>query len=616
MAVYNPVNHHPFVNYDDDAYVTENPHVQAGLTWGTITWAFTSTEHSNWHPLTWLSHALDCQLFHLNPTGHHFTSLLIHAVNAAFLFLLLAWGTKRAWPSLFVAALFALHPINVESVAWIAERKNVLSTFFFFFAIACYGWYAQKPNWKRYLSVVAAFALGLMAKPMVITLPFVLLLLDYWPLGRTRTAVGVPRVSPHLRDLGKGPRKAAPVFTSKLVAEKLPLLLLSLASALITMQAQSGGAIRSTLQFPLSVRIENAIVAYAMYLWKMVWPARLAPLYPHPGNSLAFWQMFLSLLLLANISVLVWHFGRAPGSARKGDIPTAPVRGYLLVGWLWFLGTLVPVIGLVQVGDAAMADRYAYVPLIGIFVIVVYGIAGLAAALAESRKLNPALTIALAVCVLIALTFATEHQLSYWSSSYDLWSHALAVTQNNYIAEDNFGGALVLQGKINEAYPHFRQAAIINPYDPMSHFNLGAYLQDSRQLQDAIQQYQYVIQLTSDAGLLASTYANLGSALRDLGEDEKARASYDQALRLNSNQFNAYLGLGHLLEKQGQHDRAIAAYSHSVELRPTDDGYFSLGRLLQAAGRTNDAVAAYQAALKLNPGLKEAQAALNALVSH
>jgi tetratricopeptide (TPR) repeat protein len=589
LAVYNPVNRHPFVNYDDPSYVAENPHVQAGLTWDTVKWAFASTEHSNWHPLTWLSHALDCELFHLNPAGHHFTSLLIHAVNAAFLFLLLVWGTRRFGPSLFVAACFAIHPLNVESVAWIAERKNVLSTFFFFLAIAAYGWYVQRPSWRRYLAVFGAFALGLMAKPMIITLPFGLLLLDYWPLGRV------------------GSKSQNRVSIPKLVVEKIPLFALSAGSAVITMYAQSGGAIRSTMQFPLAVRVENAAVAYAMYLWKTIWPARLAPLYPHPGNSLAFWQMLVALLVVANISVLAWHFRDGHDKQSQGvDIAE---RGYLLVGWLWFLGTLVPVIGLVQVGDAAMADRYAYIPLIGILVMIAFGVSDFI----RARKLSVATCAIPAACALIVLSFATRHQLSYWDSSYDLWAHALAVTKNNYIAEDNFGGALVLQGKTNEAYPHFREAALINPYDPMSHFNLGAYLQESGQLKDAIQQYQYSIQLTSDAGLLASAYANQGSALRDLGEDQKARESYDEALRLNPQQFNAYLGLGRLLERQGKLDEAIDNYSRSVSLRPTDEGYFCLGRGLQVEHRNAEAMAAYQSALKINPGYEEAQQALNSL---
>ncbi len=539
LALYNPVNRHPFVNYDDDRYVTENPHVRNGVTWDTIAWAFAAMEQGNWHPLTWLSHALDYQLFHQNATGHHFTSLLIHAANAVLLFLLLIYATGRVGPSLFVAALFALHPINVESVAWVAERKNVLSTFFFFAALIAYCWYARKPDWRRYLVFTVMFAFGLMSKPMIITLPFVLLLLDYWPLSRIQgSPVGTPPI--------------AQARLSKLVVEKLPLLALSTASAVVTMQAQkAGGAVRSTTQFSLGVRLENALVAYATYLWKMIWPAHLAPLYPHPGNSLAAWQVVMSALVLLAVTGAVVRFRS---------------KRYLLTGWLWFLGTLVPVIGLVQVGDQAMADRYAYITLIGIFVMIAWG----AADLADSRKIGLGALIIPAACVLLALSFVTNRQLGYWSSNYDLWTHALAVTDRNFIAQNNLGGALLLLGKPDEAYAHFQAAAEINPNDPMSRSNLGAYLQEHGKLSEAMEQYDRTIRLTSDAGLLAATYANLGTAYRKLGEDDKARDSYDQALRLNPNQSNAYLGLGQLLEKQSQLDDAIHNYSKSLELRPTD----------------------------------------------
>jgi len=579
LAVYNPVNRHPFVNYDDDRYVTENAHVRAGLTWDTFVWALTSTEQSNWHPLTWMSHALDCQFFHLNAAGHHFTSLLIHAVNAMLLFLLLAVVTQRIWPSLLVAALFALHPVNVESVAWVAERKNVLCTLFFLLTLGAYGWYAQKPHWTRYLAVLALFAAALASKPMAITLPFVLLLLDWWPLKR---------------DTGNASPQRSWAW---LACEKIPFLLLSAGSAIITLQAQqSGGAVRSTLQFPLGVRLQNAVVAYAMYLQKAVWPVRLAPLYPHPGGSLSAWQIALSAVVLFAISAAVLKL---------------PSRRYLAVGWLWFLGTLVPVIGLVQVGDAAMADRYAYIPLIGIFVMLTWGISDLAVA----YHFGLAWRVVPAVCVLVALGLATTRQLSYWSSNYDLWSHALAVTRKNYIAENNLGGALVLLGRAAEACPHFEAAAEINPRDPMSHFNMGACLQDGGNLNGAIQQYHTTIELTSDRLLLASAYANQGTAYRDLGDDRDARDSYDQALKLNPAQFNAYLGLGRLLEQAGNLTEAIANYTQSVELRPTDEGYIFLGRALQAAGRRQEALAAYQAALKIAPASAEAQQAVDALTA-
>ncbi len=581
LALYNPVNRHPFVNYDDDRYVTENPHVRNGLSWDTITWAFTAEEQGNWHPLTWLSHALDWQLFHQNPTGHHFTSLLIHAANSVLLFLFLIYSTGRIGPSWFVAALFALHPINVESVAWIAERKNVLSTFFFLAALMAYCWYARKPGWRRYLVFAGLFVLGLMSKPMVITLPFVLLLLDYWPLSRVQGSP-VDAEVPQLSFL-------------RLLVEKMPLFALSAASAVITMQAQqAGGAMRSTAQFSLAVRLENAVVAYATYLWKIIWPLHLAPLYPHPGDSLPLWQVVISLLVLVAVTAAVLRFRS---------------RRYLLTGWSWFLGTLVPVIGLVQIGDQAMADRYAYIPLIGIFVMIAWG----AADLADSRRIGFSARIVLGACVLLVLSFVTYRQLAYWSSSYDLWTHALAVTDKNFIAQDNLGGALLLLGKPDEAYPHFQAAAEINPNDPMSRSNLGAYLQAHGHLAEAIEQEKRVITLTSDAGLLASTYANLGSAYRQLGEDEKARDSYDQALRLNGNQSNAYLGLGDLLERQNRLDEAIKNYSRAVELRPTDTGFLLLGRALERAGRPAEALAAYQAALKLSPDMPEAQHAVDAL---
>ncbi len=584
LVLYNPVNRHPFVNYDDDRYVAENPHIQNGLGWDTFTWAFASTEQANWHPLTWLSHALDYRLFHQNPTGHHFISLLIHAANAVLLFLLLAFATGRIGTSLFVALLFALHPINVESVAWVAERKNVLSTFFFLAALGAYGWYAQKPHWQRYLTVAGLFALGLLSKPMVITLPFVLLLLDYWPLGRIG---GSPPSAVRTTQLSK----------SRLLAEKLPLLALSAASAAITMQAQqAGGAMRSTAQFSLGVRLENAVVAYAMYLWKMIWPAHLAPIYPHPGDSLAIWQAAVSAMVLLAVTGVVLQFRS---------------KRYLLTGWLWFLGTLVPVIGLVQVGDQAMADRYAYIPLIGIFVMIAWGVVDLA----DSRQAGIIPRAIPAACVLLAVSVATHRQLSYWSNNHDLWTHALAVTDNNFIAQDNLGGALLLIGKPDEANSHFRAAAEINPRDPMSRSNLGAYLQEHGHLDEAIEQYKRVISLTSDPGLLAAAHANLGTAYRTLGADEQARESYDQALRLNSGQSSAYLGLGQLLEKQNKLDEAINNYSRSVELRPTDKGFVLLGHALESAGRRAAALAAYQEALKLSPDMAEAQHAVDTLAA-
>ena len=580
LALYIPVTSHPFVNYDDDRYVTENAHVRQGLTAATFKWALVSTEQANWHPLTWMSHALDCSLFRLNAGGHHVTSLVLHAVNVVLLFLLLMRATGRFGPSLFIAALFALHPIEVESVAWVAERKNVLCTTFFLLTLGAYGWYARKPGWMQYLAVAALFAAGFASKPMVITLPFVLLLLDYWPLQRfsgSTAGSSIPTLS-----------------WPRLALEKIPLLALSAASAVITMRAQqSGGAVRSAAEFSLGTRFGNAIYSYAMYLWKMLWPLRLAPLYPHPGNSLAVWQVLVATLVLVGVTVVVIKFHS---------------RRYLLVGWLWFLGTLVPVIGLVQVGEAAMADRYAYIPLIGIFTMIAFAADDWAA-----RRGRSALSVVAATAVLIALAALTYRQIGYWKCNVDLWSHTLAVTENNFVAEDNLGGAFILENKEEEAHPHFEAAARINPRDPMSHANLGTYFQTHNRMREAIAQYEAAVALTSDPALLAQTYANMGASHWALGENGQAQTNFEQALRLNPSQFNAWLGLGLLAEKRGKPGEAITDLSRSVELQPTAEAFFHLGRLLAEMGHAPEAIDAYQRALQLSPQLTEAQQAIDSL---
>jgi Flp pilus assembly protein TadD len=582
LALYNPVSRHPFINYDDDRYVTENPHVRAGLTSDSVSWALTSTDQGNWHPLAWISHEIDVSMFRLNPAGHHLSSVLLHALNAILLFLLLVRATARAGPSLVVAVLFAVHPINVESVAWIAERKNVLCTFFFLLTLLAYGWYARKPCWHRYLAVLAAFAAALASKPMAVTLPFVLLLWDYWPLGRVHRANSKSAIPPSYS-------------WAQLVIEKIPLFALSAASAVITVYAQrAGGAVRSIAQFSFGVRVENAICAYATYLWKMVWPLRLALVYPHPGASLVAWRVVTSALVLIAISAAVYRLRE---------------RRHLPVGWLWFLGTLVPVIGLVQVGDAAMADRYAYIPLIGIFIVITFGAGDFAA----SRNVGAIWQGVPATAVIVLLALLCHRQIEYWESSEGLWAHALAVTQNNFIAEDNLGGALVLAGNPEEAFPHFKAASQINPQDPMSRMNIGAYLQSHGHVDEAITQYKTAIGLTSDAGLRSQAYANLGGAQRALGEDEAAQKSFDEALRLNPNQPNAWVGKGLMAQRQGRLDEAIADFSRGVALQPTGEHYLDLGRCLQQAGRLAEAAGAYRRALKLSPNSMEAQQALDEL---
>ena len=603
FAVYSPVIRHPFIfNYDDDGYVINNSHVQAGLVWKTVAWAFTSTEYSNWHPVTWLSHALDCQLYGLNPAGHHVTSLALHVLNVMLLFLLLERATGAAGRSLLVAGLFALHPFNVESVAWIAERKNVLSTLFFLLALGAYGWYAVRPSVKRYVVVAALFLLGLAAKPMVITLPFVLLLLDYWPLRRIRGWSG-PSSRKFEGGLGGGigggdqEMRSAPVNLgaplavsqapfSRLVLEKLPLLALSAADAVVTIFAQrSYGAMH--LVVPVWVRLENAVYAYAMYVWKGFWPARLAVFYPYSA-ALAGWQLGLAALFVVTVSALVWRERMS--------------RPYLVTGWLWFLGTLVPVIGLIQVGEQAMADRYAYIPMMGIFVMGVWG----AADLAESRRISFPSRVKTAAVVLIIFALFTREQIRYWQSAYDLWLHTVNVTKDNFFAEENLSAALMMSDHSEEALPYLRNAVRIRPRDAGGHLNLAACLALNSQRQEAIAEYELAISLGPDPKMLIGAYRTLGKLYGEIGNYPKARESYEQALRIDPQDVNAKSGLDGI---------DFSEALRNVAESPSSQGYLRLGQLLQQRGRLSEARTAYEQALHLNPKLEEAQKALRALHS-
>jgi len=581
LALYNPVSRHPFVNFDDDRYVTNNLHVRAGLTWSTITWAFTTTDLANWHPLTWISHALDCQIFQLNPAGHHYTNVLLQAADVVLLFLLLQWTTGFTWRSLMVAALFALHPINVESVAWVSERKNMLSMLFFLLALWAYGWYARKPKAGRYLAVALLFALGLMAKPQIVTFPFVLLLWDYWPLQR---------MFPAQREEAPGtPERPSPRPFSWLVLEKLPLMALSAASAVITIKVQkAGGAVRTVMENPVSVRLENAVVSYARYVKKAFWPSHLALLYPHPGDSLKMWLVAASVLFLLLVTALVL---------------AAPRRRYLAVGWFWFLGTLVPMIGLVQVGEAAMADRYAYLPFLGLFIMVCWGVADWA----EQRHI-PARWVAIpGLAGLVALAAVTHRQLDYWGDNLTLWSHTLQVTGKNFVAEDNLGGALIQLGRISEAMPHFQRSAEINPRDPVANLNLAINQQQHGQLREAIDLYQKVLLMTGDTILRSDALSYLGSAYRRLGSYGEAEQNYEAALRLAPENNHAWVGLGLLAQRNGDFRQAADHFSRAVAIQPTDVGYVLLGRALELSGHHAEAEVAYQEAQRISADFAKAQ---------
>ncbi len=517
VALYYPVRTHPYVNYDDNVYVTDNAHVKDGLTWDTVTWAFVTNHGGNWHPLTWISHALDVEMYDLAPGGHHQTSMLLHALNAALLFWVLLRATGYAGRSFMVAVLFAVHPINVESVVWIAERKTVLSMTFFLLALGAWRWYAAKPHVLRYAWVAVLFALGLMAKPQIITFPFVLLLWDYWPLRRMAFAGKKSRTSD---TSASGPPQKS--FWA-LVLEKLPLLAIAAASAVLTMKAQrASGAVLSLGATPLSIRLSNGLVSYVKYLMNAFWPTGLAPMYPHPGDSLRAWQVYGALLVLLTITLLVVERRRRP---------------YLLVGWLWFLGTLVPMIGLVQVGRQAMADRYAYLPLIGIFIMVCWGVADLSQPSQETAgmghpRLPAALLPAMSIVVVLALSLVARRQIGYWANNVILWTHTIQVTPPNYVAQDNLGGALMVHKRLDDAIVHFREAAAIHPVDPISAFNIGFYDQEHGDFYDAIGQYKRAIILTTSPSVKIQAWNDMGFAYRSLGNTQQARECFEAAKNL------------------------------------------------------------------------------------
>jgi tetratricopeptide (TPR) repeat protein len=559
-----------FVNYDDQAYVTENRHITGGLRAESVAWALRAFEAGNWHPLTWISHMVDCQVFGLAPRGHHATNLFLHALGSVLAFLSLRSLTGRTEASALVAVLFALHPLNVESVAWISERKNVLSTVFWFLALGAYGSYARRPSVGRYLLVALCLALGLLAKPMVVTLPCVLLLLDVWPLRRV--------------SLGSA---EAPSRMRTLVLEKLPLLLLSLLSSVLTVLAQSsGGAVTSLEAIPLSSRVPNAIVSYAEYLWKMLWPSGLAAFYPHPGASAA-WRVAVSALVLLAASALA--------------LRQASRRPFLLVGWLWYLGTLVPVIGLVQVGSQAMADRYAYVPLVGIFVLLAF------AADEAGGGTTRGVLRAAAAAWLLALGLLTARQARFWHDSRSLFEHALAVTRKNYVAETNLGLVYAKELHWEEAVAAFRRALAIRPGHAEARGNLGVALAKLGRVDEAIPHLERALRYDPGSAL---NHANLGLALR--GRDRaRALEHMRRAVELKPDFMEAHLNLGAALLDAGQAGEGQAAFEAALRIDPgSAAAHFRLGAILLEHGRPEEAAPHLEEALRIDPGLAGARNSL------
>jgi tetratricopeptide (TPR) repeat protein len=536
LAVYLPAAQHGFSLYDDGDYVAENRVVQNGLTWAGIKWAFTTWHASNWHPLTWISHMADCQLFGLNAGMHHCVNLLFHAANAVLLFALLLRMTKAIWPGAFVAALFAWHPLHVESVAWIAERKDVLSTFFGLLTLLCYARFVeeskvQSPKSKKFYALaLLMFALGLLAKPMLVTLPFVLLLLDCWPLQRFQ-------ISDFKLQIFLG-----------LAFEKIPFFLLAAGSCIVTFLAQhNGGAVVSIEKVSFHYRLENTPFAYALYLWKMIWPAKLAVIYPL--LTITTRALIISTAVLVLISAAAWVVrGRAP---------------YLLVGWLWFLGTLVPVIGIVQVGSAALADRYTYFPLVGIFIAIAFSVRDLAARFQIPKII---LTVT-AVLILAACLILTHEQLDYWRDDESLFRHAIAVTKNNDVAHTNLGVALQKEGRNAEAMAEYRKALQIAPERVEIHNDLANLLDEAGKPDEALAEYQEALRLDPDA---TPAHNNLGVLLVELGRFDDAMKQYAESARLDPSDWHAPYLTGKALLQQGRDAEAIAFFRKAVSLNPEE----------------------------------------------
>lgn len=572
FVVYGQVKDHAFIDFDDYEYITENPHVRSGLNADNIVWAFTSYHSNNWHPITWISHMADAQIFGLNPAGHHLVNVFFHILNSILLLLLLRRLTGDLWTSAFVAALFALHPLHVESVAWAAERKDVLSTFFWLLTTWMYVRYTETPDWKRYSMIMLFFTLGLMSKQMLVTLPFVLLLLDYWPLGRIAGKEG------QKRDTGKSRPLAASRETliGRLILEKVPLFSLALIAAIIVFVVQQrSGVLYSLTPFPFQIRLENALVSYAGYMGKMFWPFSLAVFYPHPLHNLALWKVLGAAgLLIAVSAAVIWKGRRYP---------------YLITGWFWYLGTLVPVIGLVQVGVQAMADRYTYIPLIGLFIMIAWGGRDLVSFLARQqlivtkhdpqvgavptpgrpkrpvkteqgprlprKDVNPSaisaspqgeifvpapIVFVLTMAVLIILSFLTWKQVGYWRDNVTLYARAAQVVPDNYWAYNNLGAALASRGEIDTAMTWFAASLKVMPSYPGANQNMAAALYTQRRYEEAVPLLERALKLQPRNPEL---HVTLGAVLLKMGKNIEAAAHFQEALNLRPGDGNAAAGL-------------------------------------------------------------------------
>jgi len=571
LAIYAQVIGHQFIALDDPTYIKENQMVNHGVTRAGLAWAFTTFHAANWHPLTWVSHMIDCQLFDMNAGLHLLVNAVIHAANTLLVFWFLLRTTGARWQSALVAALFALHPLHVESVAWASERKDTLCTFFGFLSLIAYVRYAEAPSISRYAWVAITLALGLLAKPMLVTWPFLMLLLDYWPLGRWQSAK----------------RKVQRGELAKLILEKIPLFVFAAASAATTLIAQSrGGAVRTLVHEPVALRLSNALVSYTKYLFLTFWPKDLAVYYPLAPTGILAWQIVGAAFLLIGITVFC-------ASQRK-------IRPYLIVGWLWFLGTLIPVIGLVQVGGQTMADRYFYIPSIGLFIVVVFGLADIA----NTWRVAPSLGAGIAGAVLLVFASLTNAQIQRWRDSFSLFEHTLAVTPPNLHIEYNLGMALGASGRYDEATAHFEKALEIDPnfYDGLVGMGVSRTLQGK--MPQGIEYFQDAIRSQPDA---PKAHTQLAQALWKQNRDEAALEEMQRALQFAPKDADIRANYGLALELVGRLPEAIEQLHEALRLNPNNaEAHANLGLALLASGKARESIPEFEAALRLKPELKGA----------
>ena len=566
VAVYWRVYNYDFVRYDDGKYVTANTNIQSGLNGKSFSWAFTTGYFGNWNPLTWLSYMLDWQLFGSNPGGFHLTNLIFHIINTLLLFLVLKRMTGVLWQSAFVAALFALHPLHVEAVAWVSGRKDVLSTFFWLLTMAVYMWYVKQPRVYRYLLVLLFFMMGIMAKPMLVTLPFVFLLLDYWPFDR------IKRVDWKT--------------ISQLILEKIPFIILAVVFSVIAFFTQrNAGAITEFNDFGLRFRLYNALISYVKYMEKMFWPSRLSVYYPHPGENVSILYALISAVLLLAITIFVLRLAKN--------------HRYLFTGWFWYLGTLLPVIGLVQVGPHAMADRYSYITLTGLFIIIAWGLPELLGKWVSASPQRKIVLWEFSLIVIFALTVCAYIQTQYWKNSMSLFEHSLRVTENNYLMIDNYASILVEQGRLDEAIGWCKESLRINPDSAVGHNNLGGALLQAGRVRQAIDCFRSAIKCNPD---FLQANLNLADSLEKQGNFEEAVSYYKQAIRIAPDNAQAFLGLAITLTKLQKFDQAIEPFDKAIKLEPANisaRGY--RGMALAAIGKIDEAIEDIRFVLNARP---------------